>query len=108
MNEKLAAPCGAYCGTCKFLNRTEKPSCSGCGNQKGKPFWGNCKLYSCADGRVEHCGMCEEFPCDVFVNQFDPAHGQKGAFTRAGLLAYRRKVGKQRFIEMCENLEKEH
>jgi hypothetical protein len=107
MNEKLVAPCGTYCGTCKFLNRKEKPSCSGCRNQNGEPFWGKCRLYACAKGRVEHCGMCEDFPCDIFVNQFDPAHGQKSAFTRAGLLAYRRKVGTQKFIEMSERLQKE-
>jgi hypothetical protein len=41
------------------------------------------------------------------VNQFDPAHGQKSAFTRAGLLAYRKKVGTQKFIEMCKKLEEE-
>jgi hypothetical protein len=51
--------------------------------------------------------MCEDFPCDLFVNQFDPAHGQKSAFTRAGLLAYRKKEGTQKFIEMCKKLEEE-
>ena len=107
MSEKLVAPCGTYCGTCTFLNRKEKPSCSGCGNQSGHPFWGECKLYGCATGRVEHCGICEDFPCDLFVNQFDPAHGQKSAFTRAGLLAYRKKVGTQKFIEMCRKLDEE-
>jgi hypothetical protein len=107
MNEKLVAPCGTYCGTCKFLNREEKPSCSGCGNQNGEPFWGKCRLYACAKGRVEHCGLCDSFPCDLFVDQFDPAHGQKSAFTRAGLLVYRRKAGTQRFIEMSEKLGRE-
>jgi len=108
MNEGLAAPCGAHCGTCKFLNRKEKPSCSGCANQRGEPFWGKCKLYECANDKVEHCGMCESFPCDLFVEQFDPAHGQKSAFTRAGLLAYRRRAGTQKYIEMSKRLEKEN
>jgi hypothetical protein len=108
MNEKLVAPCGTYCGICSFLNRKEKPSCSGCGNQNGELFWGKCKLYPCAkDRKKEHCGMCEDFLCDLFVNQFDPAHGQKSAFTRAGLLAYRRRAGTQKFIEMSEKLDKE-
>jgi len=107
LSEKLVAPCGTYCGTCTFLNRKEKPSCLGCGNQSGHPFWGECKLYGCATGRVEHCGICEDFPCDLFVNQFDPAHGQKSAFTRAGLLAYRKKEGTQKFIEMCKKLGEE-
>jgi hypothetical protein len=38
---------------------------------------------------------------------FDPAHGQKSVFTGAGLLAYRRKVGTQKFIEMSEKLDKD-
>jgi len=107
MDKKLLAPCGIYCGTCSFLNSEQKSSCSGCGNQKGELFWGKCKLYTCATARVEHCGMCEEFPCDLFVNQYDPAHGQKSAFTRAGLLAYRRKAGAQKFIEMSRKLDEE-
>ena len=107
MEEQLVAPCGAYCGTCMFLDRKEKPNCSGCGNQNGAPFWGKCKLYVCATGHVEHCGVCKDFLCDLFVDQFDPAHGQKSAFTRAGLLAYRRRVGTQKFIEMSEKLNKE-
>jgi len=107
MNDELVAPCGAYCGTCTFLNREQKPSCLGCGNQDGRLFWGKCRLYTCVKNRVEHCGVCEEFPCDLFVDQFDPAHGQKSAFTRAGLLAYRKRVGTQKFIEMSKKLEKE-
>jgi hypothetical protein len=40
------------------------------------------------------------------VNQFDPAHGPKSVFTRAGLLAYRKKVGNEKYIEMAVKLEK--
>jgi len=107
MDANLVAPCGAYCGTCKFLDREEQPSCSGCGGQNGQPFWGRCKLHACVKDRVEHCGACEEFPCDLFVESFDPAHGQKSAFTRAGLLMYRRRAGTQRFVEMSERLKEE-
>lgn len=108
VDSKLVAPCGIYCEPCKFLNSQEQPSCLGCGKEKGSPFWGQCKVYSCANSRkVVHCGVCQEFPCDVFINQFDPAHGQKSAFTRAGLLAYRNRAGTQKFIEMSEKLEKE-
>ena len=107
MDENLIAPCGTFCGTCKFYNRTEQPSCNGCGNEKGAPFWGTCNLYACANDRVEHCGVCEDFPCDLFVDQFDPAYGQKSVFTRAGLLAYRKRNGTQKFIEMSRKLDLE-
>ena len=108
MDAGLLTPCGTYCLACKFLNREEKPSCSGCGIQVGSPFWGTCKVYTCAgEHGVNHCGDCEDFPCDLFVHQFDPAHGQKSAFTRAGLLAYRKKGGTQKYIEMIMKLEEE-
>ena len=106
MAVSLLAPCGSYCGTCEFLNREEKPSCSGCGNQKGHPFWGECRLYACAkEHKTEHCGLCQDFPCELFVNQFDPAHGQRSAFTRAGLLAYRKKAGTEKYVEMVKKLK---
>ena len=109
MEDDLIAPCGTHCGFCVYYKKEKLPYCSGCGVHKGHPFWGECKLFGCANKReVEHCGLCEDFPCDLFVNQFDPAHGQKSAFTRAGLLAYRKKAGTNKFIEMAKELEEEH
>ena len=108
MNEHLLAPCGTYCGMCYALNSKQEPSCSGCGNQNGKLFWGNCRLYACTKNhKVEHCGTCEEFICDLFVDQYDPSHGQKSAFERAGLLVYLKKFGPQKFIEMSKKLHEE-
>jgi len=108
IDKSFLAPCGSCCGTCEFLNRKERPSCSGCGNQSGHVFWGECKLYACAWAKeVDHCGDCEDFPCELFVNQFDPAHGQKSALTRAGLLAYRKRAGTQKYIEIVRKLEEE-
>ena len=78
MDDKLVAPCGAYCGTCKFLNKEQKPNCLGCGRQHGKLFWGECKLYKCVKNhQVDHCGVCKDFPCNLFIGHFDPAHGQE-------------------------------
>ena len=106
MNENLVAPRGSYCGTCEFLNRKDQPSCSGCRKQAGHPFWGDCKLFACAEEKgVDHCGDCKDFPCELFVNQFDPAHGQESVFTRAGLRAYRKKAGTEKYIEMIKKLE---
>ena len=64
-------------------------------------------MYTCAgEHGVNHCGECKDFPCYLFVSQFDPAHGLKSVFTRAGLLAYRKKVGNEKYIEMAVKLEK--
>ncbi|MCW4039573.1 MAG: DUF3795 domain-containing protein, partial [Candidatus Bathyarchaeota archaeon] len=73
--------------------------------QEGLPFWGTCKIYTCASEHiVNHCGDCNEFPCDLFVSHYDPSHGQKSAFTRAGLLAYRKRAGDKKYIEITTKL----
>ena len=106
MENGLIAPCGTYCGSCVYYTKERIPHCLGCGTQKGRPFWGECKLYSCAkEKRVEHCGLCNEFPSKLFVNQYDPEHGQKSAFTRAGLLAYRKRAGTKKYLEMIKKLD---
>lgn len=108
LNEDDLAPCGEYCGTCKFFNRAEAPTCAGCRKQNGTPFWGACKLYACAtEQNVPHCGACAEFPCDLFINQYDPSHGPESAFTRAGLLAYRHKAGSKKYIAAVMRLKRE-
>ena len=106
MAKTLLAPCGEYCGFCLYYKKEKTPSCSGCANHKGHPFWGECKLYACAtEHKVEHCGLCTDFPCDLFVKQFDPEHGQKSAIIRAGLLAYRKKAGPEKYFEMVKKLK---
>ena len=108
MKNVLIAPCGAYCKLCDYYQKERTPHCSGCGTHEGHPFWGECKLYACAKGHnVEHCGICEKFPCELFVNQYDPEHGQKSAFTMAGLLVYRKKAGTQKYKEMIKKLKLE-
>ena len=55
--------CGIDCSTCKF--KTEQ-DCKGCKENKGKVFWGECKLYQCNLKKNQaHCGKCEQFPCNM-------------------------------------------
>ncbi|EEG72769.1 DUF3795 domain-containing protein [[Clostridium] hylemonae] len=68
--------CGICCSDCE---RKEEVSCSGCTNME-KPFWGgDCKVKSCCEGKgINHCGECEQFPCEMEANMgkdagFDPA-----------------------------------
>ncbi len=77
MTDTSYAPvCGIYCGECGFLGR----QCPGCGNVEGKPFWalempgGVCPLHDCCRNqkRLEHCGLCDEFPCNPFLDLRDP------------------------------------
>ena len=72
----LAPPCGFYCGDCHHLNNP----CLGCMNNEGKPFWstdfegGLCPIWDCCRERkeLEHCGLCPEFPCEIFLGLRDP------------------------------------
>ncbi len=106
LDKKLLAPCGTFCGLCPYFEKKRTPHCSGCGNHKGHPFWGECKVYACATKHeIEHCGLCRDFPCDLFIEQFDPEHGQKSAIFRAGLLAYRKKAGTEKYLEMVKKTD---
>ncbi len=106
MNRDILAPCGTHCGQCPYYTKERTPHCNGCEKQKGYPFWGECKLFACAkDHDIEHCGLCPDFPCDLFVNQYDPEHGQKNVFMRAGLLAYRKRHGTEKYVEILMKLD---
>lgn len=69
--------CGILCSEC--LSK-EQMGCGGCVNIE-KPFWGdNCPVKSCCESKkLEHCGLCEEFPC-AQLNQFayDKENGDNG------------------------------
>jgi hypothetical protein len=92
----LASPCGSYCGECNSYGK----DCSGCGYVKRKPFWGECRFYSCVrEKKVEHCGLCRGFPCDYFLSTYDSNEGKWRVFYRADQLAYRKKVGTNAWIE---------
>jgi hypothetical protein len=93
MNDDLIfAGCGIICNDCDFFSGKNNPQCPGCIQAKGEPFWGKCQLYFCKKEKsASHCGICGDFPCDTFINQYDPNNpdGQKDAIFRAGILAYR-------------------
>ncbi|MDD3647621.1 MAG: DUF3795 domain-containing protein [Candidatus Dojkabacteria bacterium] len=78
-DKKLETPCGLYCLTCPEFEK----SCEGksCKEHDGKMFWGDCKLFECCvhKKRLEHCGVCEEFPCKLFINHNDPSLSREEA-----------------------------
>ena len=43
----------------------------------------------------------------MFVDQYDPEHGQRSAFVRAGLLAYRKKAGTEKYVEIVKKLKEQ-
>lgn len=74
---EIASRCGILCGECAYR---EQMNCAGCVHIE-KPFWGeSCPVKSCCEEKgLEHCGLCEEFPCGL-LNQFayDEKQGDDG------------------------------
>ena len=107
MEHNFAPVCGIYCGECPFLGS----QCSGCGAVKGKPFWTEelpdkiCPFYDCCRNRkkLQHCGLCPEFPCRLFYDLKDPNMTEeehlKGLNDRIEALKTRREMGTEKWIE---------
>jgi hypothetical protein len=85
MNEDIAY-CGMDCSACRLR---ESVLCKGCraydnpDNADGEStYWGGiCEIKECATKlqKVEHCGLCEKFPCDLLLDiSFDPETGDEG------------------------------
>lgn len=99
--------CGILCSDCEYLTGKKPPKCSGCNSIRGNPFWGKCHIYNCIkEHDVDHCGKCQEFPCDTFINAYDPSQGPKSALTRAGVVSYRAKHGDKKTANLLRNLSK--
>ena len=102
MTEEHYAPvCGIYCRSCKFLGN----KCEGSGKVNGVPFWvesmpsGICPVYDCCrnEKHLEHCGLCDEFPCKAFLELRDPAMSdeefRESLEERSGSLRRRAEIG---------------
>ena len=68
--------CGILCSKCRYR---EKMGCKGCTNID-KPFWGACSVKNCCeDKKLEHCGQCGEFPCNMLSQiAYDKEQGDNG------------------------------
>ena len=106
VDDVIFSGCGTVCDDCEYFKGEKEPKCPGCEALEGKPFWGSCQTYACVQEHgVEHCGVCGEFPCDRFIETFDPSHGQVSSVIRAGLLAYRARHGDEKAVELSRKLE---
>jgi hypothetical protein len=106
VGDLIFSGCGIVCSDCEFYTGEKEPKCLGCAVQKGKPFWGECPLYSCiGEHGVVHCGLCEEFPCNKFMDAFDPSQGPVSSAIRAGILAYRARHGDEKAVELVRKIK---
>jgi hypothetical protein len=111
LDPKLLARCGMYCGFCAIYKGKSDAQCDGCYTKEGQQFWGECKIYACCEEHgVEHCGLCDDLPCEFFAGYFpnapDNVPGQRDTFLRAGLLAYRKRTEPEMYLEMVKKLKK--
>lgn len=109
-DENLAAACGLYCGSCEYQGE----KCPGCGHVEGKPFWTTefgvevCPLYACCviEKNLEHCGLCDDLPCKLFLEFHDPALSpeevEASVCERQGQLLERKGIGTEEWIKRME------
>lgn len=84
---KLAGVCGRVCAAC---NAYEQGACPGCTSESGRTRRGERPVLACSIPVRElvHCGLCLEFPCQVFVSHTLPqemARLYKALRRRAGI-----------------------
>jgi hypothetical protein len=108
MSDSALAPvCGLYCGACPFYGE----QCGGCGNIEGRPFWTSevgievCVFYDCClnEKGLEHCGLCEDLPCQTFLTFYDLSLSEEEAkqsiADRQAALRRRKGIGTERWLE---------
>lgn len=98
---RLAAVCGLYCGTCEGF-AAEGGTCRGCAYQLGLAVDGECQIFQCCvvERGLEHCGLCVDFPCQLFLSSAGPMEVQR----RYRSLLRRAEVGTDVWIEEQEAL----
>jgi hypothetical protein len=71
LRRRLAAVCGRNCELCDAYRDL---GCCGCGYQLGETRRGECAVFHCciAERGLEHCGLCPDFPCQVFMSHASP------------------------------------
>lgn len=91
---RYAAVCGACCLSCAPAVAGQ---CRGCAYELGRPPHGECAIFQCAlvVHGVEHCGLCDEFPCALFRELIDAADQAR----RIAALERRRAIGTCAWIE---------
>jgi len=71
LDRRFAAVCGRDCALC---DAQQEGACFGCAYQLGCTRRGECPVFACcvAARGLEHCGLCLDFPCQVFVSHAAP------------------------------------
>ena len=89
----LASVCGEYCGACEqYVLR----KCRGCAYQLGLAKNVECAIFQCCivEYGLEHCGLCDEFPCGAFNKSAPTSTIQR----RLEALIFRREKGTDQWL----------
>jgi hypothetical protein len=100
---EIAAPCGVCCQLCEFYESESGLTCGGCLDDRlCRVDEVDCLFVRCtAKHGVEHCGLCEEFPCRELYDAHvacSRATPQIAVF-RIGDLALRAQMGTARWLQ---------
>lgn len=71
----IESRCGLLCSKCSYR---ESHGCKGCAETNGHPFYGECRVARCCQGKgQQHCGECSDMPCKVLYSFsfLDKEHG---------------------------------
>lgn len=101
---RFAAVCGEYCRRCAPVSSA---ACQGCAYQLGiTPAGEECAVYFCAVAQrgLEHCGLCPDFPCALFLSSAEPAVVER----RVRALRRRAEVGTERWLDEQEMGSENH
>ena len=69
--------CGIVCNECLYKLREK---CDGC-VKIDNPSWGVCDIKNCCESKkLEHCGLCADFPCEdlKMMSYDDSGQGDNG------------------------------
>jgi len=98
-----AAPCGLCCRLCEFYRSPEGLRCGGCDEERlCRVEEEKCFFCICTAGhKVEHCGMCEDFPCQMLYETHQQCAGgaPQVAIFRIGDLALRTRMGRTAWLK---------
>lgn len=91
---RFAGVCGEYCVSCAPV---VEGICRGCAYELARTPRGECVIFQCAvvERGLEHCGLCPDFPCELFRSSADSKRVQ----LRIHALQRRREIGTERWLE---------
>ena len=69
--------CGILCS--EYKKNMKCGDCIGC-IDTDNPCWGECDIKKCCENKkLEHCGLCDNFPCDELVSMsYSESEGDNG------------------------------